>query len=174
MFVEVGDARDAARLVGAAHAHHGASLGSTGAVANIVSGIVLTYMRPFQIGDRVKIADALGDVLIVSEADRNSGSMRSVEYAKKMGKKIYTFSHRTGESEGSMDLVKQGEAEIIYDIDGFVSQYGHIKAVENDPFLAFCRKNPSYEAVFREYGEKVSQYELDGKIAVVNGQIRLI
>jgi DNA processing protein len=123
---------------------------------------------------RNEMVVALGDVLIVSEADRNSGSMRSVEYAKKMGKKIYTFSHRTGESEGSMDLVKQGEAEIIYDIDGFVSQYGHIKAVENDPFLAFCRKNPSYEAVFREYGEKVSQYELDGKIAVVNGQIRLI
>ncbi|WP_345977204.1 DNA-processing protein DprA [Sulfurimonas sp. HSL3-7] len=123
---------------------------------------------------RNEMVVALGDVLIVSEADRNSGSMRSVEYAKKMGKKIYTISHRTGESEGSMDLVKQGEAAIIYDIDKFVAQYGQVKAVENDPFLAFCLKNPSYEAVFRTYGEKVSQYELDGKIAVVNGQIRLI
>ena len=123
---------------------------------------------------RNEMVVALGDVLIVSEADRNSGSMRSVEYARKMGKKIYTFSHRTGESEGSMDLVKQGEAEIIYDIDGFVSQYGQVKACEEDPFLAFCLQNPSYEAVLREYGEKVSLYELDGKIAVENGQIRLI
>ena len=39
------------------------SLGSTGAVANVVSGIVLTYTRAFQIGDRVQIADALGDVV---------------------------------------------------------------------------------------------------------------
>lgn len=123
---------------------------------------------------RNEMVVALGDVLIVSEADRNSGSMSSVEYARKMGKKIYTFSHRTGESEGSMDLVKTGEAEIIYDIDRFVAQYGQIKASEEDPFLAFCLQNPSYEVVFREYGEKVSLYELDGKIAVENGQIRLI
>lgn len=39
------------------------SLGSSGAVANIISGIVLTYMRPFKVGDRVKIADAVGDVV---------------------------------------------------------------------------------------------------------------
>ncbi len=38
------------------------SLGSTGAVANMVAGIVLTYMRAFEIGDRVRIADTLGDV----------------------------------------------------------------------------------------------------------------
>jgi small-conductance mechanosensitive channel len=39
------------------------SLGSTAAVANIVAGTALTYMRPFRIGDRVQIADAVGDVL---------------------------------------------------------------------------------------------------------------
>lgn len=39
------------------------SLGSTSAVANIVSGVILTYMRAFRVGDRVKIADSVGDVL---------------------------------------------------------------------------------------------------------------
>jgi len=39
------------------------SLGSTSAVANIVSGVILTYMRPFHVGDRVKIADSVGDVI---------------------------------------------------------------------------------------------------------------
>jgi small-conductance mechanosensitive channel len=38
------------------------SLGSTSAVANIVAGVILTYMRPFKLGDRVKIADTIGDV----------------------------------------------------------------------------------------------------------------
>ena len=39
------------------------SIGSSGAIANIISGIVLTYMRAFTIGDRVKIADTEGDVV---------------------------------------------------------------------------------------------------------------
>jgi small-conductance mechanosensitive channel len=39
------------------------SFGSSSAIANVVSGTVMTYMRPFQIGDRVKIADTVGDVI---------------------------------------------------------------------------------------------------------------
>lgn len=39
------------------------SLGSTAAIANIVAGAVLTYMRPFKAGDRVRIADTMGDVV---------------------------------------------------------------------------------------------------------------
>jgi small-conductance mechanosensitive channel len=38
------------------------SLGSTSAVSNVVAGVVLTYMRPFSVGDRVKIAETMGDV----------------------------------------------------------------------------------------------------------------
>lgn len=39
------------------------SFGSSGAIANVVAGTVMTYMRPFQIGDRVRIADTEGDVI---------------------------------------------------------------------------------------------------------------
>ncbi len=39
------------------------SLGSSSAIGNMVAGIVLTYTRAFQIGDRVKIADTVGDVI---------------------------------------------------------------------------------------------------------------
>jgi small-conductance mechanosensitive channel len=39
------------------------SLGSTAAIANIVAGVSITYMRPFQVGDRVRIADTMGDVI---------------------------------------------------------------------------------------------------------------
>ena len=38
------------------------SFGSTSAISNIIAGIVITYMRPFQIGDRVKINDIIGDI----------------------------------------------------------------------------------------------------------------
>ncbi len=39
------------------------SFGSTSAIANIIAGIVITYMRPFQIGDRVMIDNVVGDVI---------------------------------------------------------------------------------------------------------------
>jgi small-conductance mechanosensitive channel len=39
------------------------SLGSSSAISNAVGGIVITYMRPFKIGDRVKIADTMGDIV---------------------------------------------------------------------------------------------------------------
>lgn len=39
------------------------SLGSSSAIGNIIAGLVITYMRAFKIGDRVKIAGTIGDVI---------------------------------------------------------------------------------------------------------------
>ena len=39
------------------------SFGSSSAISNIVAGIVLTYMRPFKIGDRVRVGEVTGDVI---------------------------------------------------------------------------------------------------------------
>ncbi|WP_460676412.1 mechanosensitive ion channel family protein [Hymenobacter coalescens] len=39
------------------------SFGSTSAIGNLVAGIVITYMRPYKVGDRVRIGEVVGDVL---------------------------------------------------------------------------------------------------------------
>ncbi len=39
------------------------SLGSSSAISNLVAGLVITYMTPFKIGDRIKIGDNVGDVM---------------------------------------------------------------------------------------------------------------
>ena len=39
------------------------SLGSSSAISNIIAGYMMTYRRAFKVGDRVKIGDAMGDVL---------------------------------------------------------------------------------------------------------------
>ncbi len=39
------------------------SLGSSSAISNMVAGLVITYMRPFKIGDRIKIGEITGDVI---------------------------------------------------------------------------------------------------------------
>lgn len=39
------------------------SFGSSSAISNMVAGLVITYMRPFKIGDRIKIGDTSGTVI---------------------------------------------------------------------------------------------------------------
>ena len=39
------------------------SLGSTSIIGNIMAGMVLTYMRPFRIGDFIKVGDTVGEVI---------------------------------------------------------------------------------------------------------------
>ncbi len=72
------------------------SLGSTGAVSNVVSGIVLTYMRPFRVGDRVKIADTVGDViektLLVTRVRTTKNVEITVPNALVLGSHIVNYS----------------------------------------------------------------------------------
>lgn len=42
------------------------SLGSSSAVANAVGGVILTYMRPFVVGDRIRVGEAEGVVVRTS------------------------------------------------------------------------------------------------------------
>lgn len=39
------------------------SLGSSSTIGNMIAGLVITYMRPFKLGDRIKIGDLVGDVI---------------------------------------------------------------------------------------------------------------
>lgn len=39
------------------------SLGSSTVIGNIIAGLVITYMRPFKIGDRIKLNDTTGNVI---------------------------------------------------------------------------------------------------------------
>ena len=39
------------------------SLGSTAIIGNIIAGLVITYMRPFKIGDRIKLNETTGNVI---------------------------------------------------------------------------------------------------------------
>jgi len=124
---------------------------------------------------RNEIVVALGDILIVTECDIKSGSMRSVEYALKMGKKIYVLPHRLGESLGTMKLVEDDRAEFIYDIDRFASMFG-VEVdddIVKDDFFYFCQKSPTFEECVKEFGSRVYEAELEGIISVEDGVVRL-
>ncbi len=72
------------------------SLGSSSAISNIVAGVIITYMRPFQIGDRVKIADTIGDVtektLLVTRVRTIKNEEIIVPNSQILGTHIQNFS----------------------------------------------------------------------------------
>jgi len=72
------------------------SLGAAGAFSNIVAGVVLTYMRPFSVGDRVKIADTVGDItektLLVTRIRTIKNVDVTIPNALVLGSHIINFS----------------------------------------------------------------------------------
>jgi small-conductance mechanosensitive channel len=72
------------------------SLGSAAAIGNIIAGVVLTYMRPFRVGDRVKIADTFGDVtektLLVTRVRTIKNVDITIPNALVLGAHIINFS----------------------------------------------------------------------------------
>lgn len=73
------------------------SLGSSGAVANFVSGIILTYSRAFVIGDRVKISESIGDVvektLLVTRINTPKNVIVTIPNSMILGSHIINYSN---------------------------------------------------------------------------------
>ncbi len=116
---------------------------------------------------------ALGDVLVVAEAELNSGSMRSIEYALKMNKEIYVFAHRVGESTATNELLKSGRAKAIYDIEEFVLKFAthEVQEIDSDDFMEFCKSNPTYDEALKKYPSRIFEAELSGEIIIENGKV---
>ncbi|MDD5209563.1 MAG: mechanosensitive ion channel [Elusimicrobiales bacterium] len=72
------------------------SLGSSSAIGNAVAGIMLTYMRPFKVGDRVKIAETVGDIteksLLVTRIKTIKNVNITVPNALVLGSHIINYS----------------------------------------------------------------------------------
>ncbi len=124
---------------------------------------------------RNELVVALGDMLIVTEADLKSGSMRSVEYALKMNKEIFVLPQRLGESLGTNTLLVEGKASVITDIETFASRFGKAVStqVQKDDFFYFCQASPSFDETISKFGDRVYEAELEGVVTIHNGVVRL-
>jgi len=132
---------------------------------------------PWSFVIRNELVVALGDVLIVTEADENSGSIRSVEFALKMGKEIYVLPQRLGESKGTNKLLAEGLAKPINDIEKFADAYGLVpqnEMLEKDDFFYFCQTSPTLDLAIEKFENKVYEAELEGIIYIENGLVRLV
>ena len=145
-------------------------------------GLVLSQFAPtfkarsWSFVVRNELVVALGEMLIVTEADLDSGSMRSVEYALKMDREIYVLPHNIDESRGTNKLLEEGLAKPIYDIEKFANNYGVIPSDEmiiKDDFFYFCQTSPTFDDAVTRFESRVYEAELEGMIRVENGLIYL-
>ncbi len=145
------------------------------------NGLVLSQFEPgfkatpWSFVVRNKIVVALANLVVIAQADLNSGSMRSADFALKQGKEIFVLPHRIGESLGTNKLLNEAKAKVIYDIDDFVAKISkNVKiTLIKDEFWEFCSNFPKYQDAVRIYKDKIFEAELNGDIIVENGIIRV-
>lgn len=93
------------------------TFGSAGSLSNIVAGIVLTYMRLFKIGDRVKIGDVVGDVIeksvLVTRIKTIKNEIISIPNSTVMSSHTTNFSN---EAEMGNGLILHTTVTIGYDV----------------------------------------------------------
>ena len=121
--------------------------------------------------ERNRIVVALSQAVIITQADLQSGSMRSAQIALKLGRPLYVLPQRLGESDGTNALLQEGKATLITDIQAFANGFGDLH-VEQDDLLDFCSKEHSLEKAIALFGERVYEYELEGKVLIDGVSIR--
>lgn len=141
----------------------------------ILSEYEPSYMpHRFSFLERNRLVIVMSDIIIIPQADKQSGSSNSARMAREQGKPIYTLPHRIGESEGTNELLAQNQARAIFSIEEFIDSIFGVKTCLNDEIIEFCKSNPSFELAYAKFGDKLYEYELEGKLMRESGCIRSV
>lgn len=128
--------------------------------------------KPYHFLERNRLVIALSDVVVIPQADLGSGSMESAKIALSLNKPIYVFPHRLGESEGTNSLLQAKKAQAIYSLNAWIEEwFGTLFCPQNDEILEFCKTPVAFEEAYQRFGEKIYEYEMEGKIKIENGRI---
>ena len=72
------------------------SLGSTSIVGNVIAGLVMTYMRPFRLGDYIQVGDTVGEVIeksiLVTRIRTRKNEVVTIQNSSLMGSQTSNFS----------------------------------------------------------------------------------
>lgn len=92
------------------------SLGSTSVIGNLIAGLVITYMRPFRIGDRVKMDDCIGNVIektaLVTRVRTPKNELITIPNSTVMNSKTVNYS----QSAREYGLILYTSVTIGYDV----------------------------------------------------------
>lgn len=92
------------------------SLGSSTVIGNILAGLVITYMRPFKLGDRIKLNDTIGFVVeksaLVTRLRTPKNELVTIPNSFMMSSQTTNYS----ESARNLGLIIHTEVTIGYDV----------------------------------------------------------
>ena len=109
------------------------SLGSSTVIGNIIAGLVITYMRPFKLGDRIKLNDTTGNVIektpLVTRIRTPKNEVVTIPNSFIMSSHTVNFS----QSARDYGLIIHSEVSIGYDIPWRKTHQPLIEAALNTP-----------------------------------------
>ena len=109
------------------------SLGSSTVIGNIIAGLVITYMRPFKLGDRIKLNDTMGNVIektpLVTRIRTPKNEVVTIPNSFIMSSHTVNFS----QSARDYGLIIHSEVSIGYDIPWRKTHQLLIEAALNTP-----------------------------------------
>jgi len=93
------------------------SFASSSAISNIVAGVILTYTRAFRLGDRIKVGETTGDVvvktLLVTRVETIKSEIVTIPNSLVMGAQIINFSTS---ADGGDGVILHTTVTIGYDV----------------------------------------------------------
>ncbi|WP_459742771.1 mechanosensitive ion channel family protein [Polaribacter sp. OB-PA-B3] len=135
------------------------SLGSTAAISNIVAGVVITYMRPFKVGDRVEIGNTVGDVtersLLVTRVRTIKNLDVTVPNSTILGNHIINFSKNAAEEVG---VILHTSVTIGYDVSSGEVIKALVKGAKNTDMIL---KSPEPFVLVKSLDDFYINYEIN-------------
>jgi small-conductance mechanosensitive channel len=93
------------------------SIGSSSVISNMMAGLVITYMRSFKIGDRIKVGDVYGDVvektLFVVRVQTIKKEVITVPNSSILSSNVVNYS--TAAEEAGQGVIISVEFSVCYD-----------------------------------------------------------
>ena len=109
------------------------SLGSSTVIGNIIAGLVITYMRPFKLGDRIKLNDTTGDIIektpLVTRIRTPKNEVVTIPNSFIMSSHTVNYS----QSAREYGLIIHSEVSIGYDVPWRKTHQLLIEAALNTP-----------------------------------------
>lgn len=136
------------------------SLGSTTTIGNLISGIIITYMRPFLVGDYVRIGDQEGEVI-----EKNAFITR----LKDIKGNVVTVPNNSILSQQTINFtaaVRDGKGSVVHSV--FTFTY-HVPRETVEAYLLegaartkLIEKNPKPFVLYTALEDFYTRYEING------------
>ncbi|MEA9357634.1 mechanosensitive ion channel domain-containing protein [Bacteriovorax sp. PP10] len=127
------------------------SLGSSSAIANIIAGVMISYMRAFKKGDYVKIGESMGKVtekgLIVTKMITYKNEEITIPNTQVLSSQVTNYSTKAQ----SRDLILYTTITIGYDTPWTLVHKMMIEAAERSPLISQDKKPFVLQTALNDY-----------------------